>query len=281
MQGSFSKAAEILFVSQSAVSQSIMQLENAMGTKLFRRIPRGIELTREGRILLEHVEPAVNLLKSGERRISERISTKNKNVTISASDTHCMYYLPDHLERFKSQNPDVGIIVANKTTLETMNLLKKGEADIGVVNLPDKQIKNVRIWAKSELNHSFIAKKGLTQAVKSRKSPAQIAKMPLIMLEKGTGHRSHLDKYFMDKGLEVEPKMELGSIELLIKFAAMGMGVSCVESEFLRKSPYSHEVEAIPVKKDIGKRYIGVITLKGVPLSGPAEAFVSLITEAE
>lgn len=271
----------MLFVSQSAVSQSIKGLEKNMGTKLFRRIPRGIELTKEGRLLFEYVEPAINLLKNGEKRVDESISTKNKNVIISASDTHCMYYLPDYLEKLKKQNPNLGLIVANKTTFETMDLLKKGEVDIGVVNLPEKKMDNVEIWTKSELNHLFVAKKGFTDTLKSKKSPAQIAKMPLIMLEKGTGHRKHLDKYFMDEGLDVKPKMELGSIELLIKFTAMGMGVSCVEREFLKKSPYFEQLEIIQIKKKIEKRYIGVITLKGIPLSKPAEQFVKLIMEAK
>lgn len=276
-QGSFSKAAEKLFVSQSAVSQSIMQLEDAVGAKLFQRVPRGIELTKEGRMLFEHVEPAVNLIKSGEKRIGELISQRRENIIVSASDTHCMYYLPDILERFKSMNSEIGIVVANKTTSETMNLLKKGEVDIGVVNLPEKTMGNVKIWAKSGLDYCFIAKKGTTEASGALKSPEQIASMPLIMLEKGTGHRSHLEKYLAGSGQEVEPRMELGSIELLIKFAAMGMGVSCVERQFLEKSPYSKDTDIIPVKKPVGKRYIGVITLKGVPLSRPAEAFVKLV----
>ena len=88
---SFSEASKELFISQSAVSQSIKVLEKRLGQKLFIRSTKRVRLTKEGEILFNHVEPAINLISLGETRILESKSLNGGQLSIGASDTICRY----------------------------------------------------------------------------------------------------------------------------------------------------------------------------------------------
>ncbi len=85
-QGSFSKGALKLFITQPAVSQAISNLEERNGVRLFQRMPRGVVLTNEGRILKEYLEPAFNLIEDAERRLQSARHNRMGEVRISASD---------------------------------------------------------------------------------------------------------------------------------------------------------------------------------------------------
>jgi len=281
IEGGFSKAAEKLFVSQSAVSQSIRQLEDNSGVKLFIRLPRSIKLTKEGEMLFEYIDPALNKIKAGEKRLMDMAELKSGGVTVSSSDTFCMYLFPSLLEKFSKSHPGISMNIANKTSSETKELLENGEADIGIINLYGKNYENLKIWKSYTINDCFIIRKGTLGDNSKKRSIAQVAELNHIMLEKGTSTRAHIDKYFADYGIEIEAGIELGSVELLLKFAAMGMGVSCIAREFLEKSAYSDKVDIVPVKTSVKQRSIGVVTLKGVPVSKAAEAFLRIIMEEE
>lgn len=281
VENGFSKAAEKLFISQSAVSQSIRQLEDSSGVKLFIRLPRSIKLTKEGEMLFEYVDPALSKIKAGEKRLRDMATLKTGGVTVSSSDTFCMYLFPSLLEKFSKSHPGISMNIANKTSSETKELLEKGEADIGIINLYGKNYENLKIWKSYTIHDCFIIRKGTLGDISKKRSVVEIAEFHHIMLEKGTSTRAHIDGYFNDYGIEIEAGIELGSVELLLKFAAMGMGVSCIAREFLEKSAYNDKVDIVPVKTPVKQRSIGVVTLKGVPVSKASEAFLRIIMEEE
>ncbi len=95
---SFSEASSKLFISQSAVSQSIKTLEEKIGCQLFFRNTKRVRLTREGDILFKHVEQAYNFIKAGERTLEEMHSLEQGDIRIGASDTICKYYLMPYLK---------------------------------------------------------------------------------------------------------------------------------------------------------------------------------------
>ena len=280
-EGGFSKAARKLFISQSAVSQSISQLEENIGARLFIRLARGIRLTKEGEILLEHVSPALEKIRTAEKRLEDMSGLESGKLTVSASDTFCMYLFPGLLESFIKSHPGILMNIANKTSSETRALLENGEADIGIVNLYGKKYDNLKIWKEYTIHDCFIIKKGTLKKKKAKLSVIEIAQFKHIMLEKGTSTRAHIDKYFNDKGIEIEADIELGSVELLLKFTARGMGVSCIAREFLEKSPYKDMVEVLPAQSQVKQRSIGVVTLKGIPVSKAAEALLGIIMEEQ
>ena len=100
---SFSEASKQLFISQSAVSQSIKVLEKKLKQPLFIRSTKKVQLTPEGEILLKHIEPAMNLIQKGENQLLEAHTLNGGQLRIGASDTICRYYLVPYLKQFHKE----------------------------------------------------------------------------------------------------------------------------------------------------------------------------------
>ena len=122
--GTFSKAAEESFISQSAISQAIKSLEDELGYKLMIRNKKGFELTEAGNILYKYTSSSMELLETGLSKLKSLQSLDSGELIIGASDTISTYFLLPHLEMFHKLYPNIRIQVINRVTSETIELLK-------------------------------------------------------------------------------------------------------------------------------------------------------------
>jgi DNA-binding transcriptional LysR family regulator len=122
---SFSEASGKLFISQSAVSQSIRLLEEKLSCSLFNRSTKQVKLTQEGEILFKHIEQAFHFIKSGERSVQEIHGLLHGEIRIGASDTICKYYLLPYFKKFNQLYPQIKISITNRTSPICIDLLKK------------------------------------------------------------------------------------------------------------------------------------------------------------
>ena len=144
---SFSEASKQLFISQSAVSQSIKALEKKLEQTLFIRSTKRVQLTPEGELLLRHVEPAMNLIMRGENQLLDTGSTGGQ-LRIAASDTICRYFLVPYLEKFHKDFPHAHIKVTNQSSIKCVELLESGQVDFIVVNCPNSHLSNLYFTKK-------------------------------------------------------------------------------------------------------------------------------------
>ena len=133
---SFSAAAKELYMSQPAVSQAMIQLEEMLDVRLFTRTPRGVNLTNEGNRLYEYVAAAMNLIETGEKKLLDSKNLIEGELKIGVGDTISRYYLLPFLKEFHEKYPNINYKISNNTTLELCNILKTGEIDIAIFNLP-------------------------------------------------------------------------------------------------------------------------------------------------
>jgi len=227
---SFSEASKALFISQSAVSQSIKVLEKRLGRKLFIRSTKKVKLTREGEILFDHIEPAINLISLGENRILEAKSLNGGQLLIGASDTICRYYLKPYLKEFHNRYPNVHIKVVNGTSLKCVELLKEGISDLIIVNTPNSALGKV---AEVEELRTFrdvfvVGKKAFPELMNGTHSLAELQRYPMMMLDKASTTSEFLHRLFLNEHLELIPEIELSSNDLLIDLAKIGLGIACV-----------------------------------------------------
>lgn len=103
--GNITAAAQALYISQSAVSQSIKQLEGELQTRLFARNSRGVALTPDGRMLYEYVRSAIGLLETGEEKLSQTRELQMGQLVIGASDTVTSQFLLPYLDGFHREHP--------------------------------------------------------------------------------------------------------------------------------------------------------------------------------
>ncbi|AZN42156.1 LysR family transcriptional regulator [Paenibacillus albus] len=282
--GSLSRAAEQLHITQPAISHTLKQLEHALGGPLFFRSAKGVSLTAEGEVMLQYVEQAFNLFESGEKRIADMRNLDEGEIRIGAGDTLSKHYLLPFLEKFHKEYPNIRIHVTNQTTPETLNLLKEGKMDIGIVNLPaeDRKVKFLRSLAQQDC---LVGGKAYAKlSLRLHQEPlalAQLHEYPLIMLEPGGSTRHFLDRYAASAGVELKPELELGSLDLLVQFAISGFGLAFVTRNYVEQELARGELVEIPLTPAIPERHIGVAMLRGVPLSSASKRFISLLPFAE
>ena len=276
-QGNISAAAQNLFISQSAVSQSVKQLEEQLQVRLFSRSTRGVSLTSEGKLLLEYVSHALGLLQSGEEKIAASRQLLTGELIIGASDTVTKTYLLSRLEAFHKDYPDIRIRILNGTTSMVLDSLHAGQVDIAFASeAPDETVYSVRHCV--DTHTIFVAAPDYLEFDKVY-TMEEIAALPLILLERKASSRVYVERYFQDHGVQIHPEIELGSHNLLISLARIGLGVACVTEEF-SLSGLSRGV-IVPLKTDfeIPPRAVTMCTLQGVTPTSAANRFMDFITE--
>lgn len=273
---SFSKAAKELYMTQPAVSQAIMQLEKELDTRLFNRTPKGVSLTDEGHLLFEYAQSAIKLIDVGEEKILEFKNLTAGELKIGVGDTISRHYLLPYLEIFHNRYPNIKFKIENGTTFELCALLKSGEVDIAICNLPIED-STLEVRPCFNIQDTFVYgdkfRKVLAKPIKLQK----LVKLPLIFFEPKSNSRKYVEDYFLSKGIQISPEFELGSHDLLLEFARINLGIACVTREFSLDYLNKGLLYEAKLIEEIPKRSIGVCFLKSVPLSQASMKFVEII----
>lgn len=273
---SFSAAANHLYISQSAISQCIHQLEKDLDTKLFVRSRRGVELTKEGNLLFQKVENAIQSIEQGETMLARLHHLDSGSLEIAAADTITSHYLLPYLEKFHIKYPNIRLEMANSYSEHMIQLVKDGKAELAFVNLPVSD-DELCIEPCLEIHDIFVC--GANREIKQSYSWSEIAKEPLILLETNSTSRKALDHEFRKKHIELSPQIEIAAHDLLLRFASIHLGTSCVIKEFSEKELKKGIVKEMPLNPPLPARSIGCAYLQSNPLSLPAQAFLKLIKE--
>ncbi len=277
--GQISIAARHLFITQPAVSQSIKQLEAVLGGRLFLRTSRGMELTTEGQVLFQYIEKAHNLIRQGESRYQEMQDLETGQINVGASDTLCTYFLLPFLEEYHHRYPGIRIKVTNRTTPETIELLKQGQIDLGVVHLPIPLNNQLNVVKADQIENCFVCGEKYRDEFLHAVSLKELIQYPLILLEKGSSTRTFLDKYFQSQGLNLEPEIELGSNDLLADFTRIGLGISFVHKQSVLRAIEEGQLFEIRLRESLPAQSIGVASLKGIQLSSAGRRFLAMLTD--
>ncbi|MFB9280110.1 LysR family transcriptional regulator [Cohnella cellulosilytica] len=274
--GSLSKAAEALHITQPAVSHTIKQLERQLGTPLFFRTPKGVVPTHEGKALFVYLDQEFRMMEAGEKKLAEMRDLESGEIHIGASDTLCKHYLLPYLREYRKAYPKVRIHVTNRTTDETLALLRNGHIDFGIVNLPVDDDK-VDVRESLTLHECLIADAAFSPDGGKSLTLAELRRYPLILLESGGSIRRFLDRYASSHGAALNPELELGSIDLIVQFVRSGFGLAFAAREFVREELASGQIVEVPLLPSPPPRRIGIVTLKGTPLSAASQRFISLL----
>ncbi len=271
---SFSTAARNLYISQSAISQCISQLEQDLSTRLFVRSRRGVSLTTEGNLLFQKVENALQTIEQGETLLAQLHHLETGSLTIAAGDTITRHYLLPYLEKFHKLYPGVRIEMANSYSTRMLQFVKEGKAELAFVNLPVTD-DELCIEPCLEIHDVFVC--GAEYKTKESYTMNDISKEPLILLETNSSSRRYIDKVFEAKRIKLNPEIEIAAHDLLIQFASIHLGVACVVKEFSKENLEKGTIKILNLKPSIPPRHIGYAHLKHNPLSLPAQTFLKLI----
>lgn len=277
--GNITAAAQALYISQSAVSQSIKQLEHDLQTRLFARNSRGVTLTAEGQMLYEYVRSAMGLLETGEEKLSQTRELQMGKLIIGASDTVTSQFLLPYLDSFHKQHPAIHIQIVSGRSHKVLGLLRSGKVDIAFASTPS-DTSSLDIYPCFDTHSIFVAGAEYPCDFDHIYSLDEIAAFPLILLERKASSRLYLERYFLQNGLRLNPEIELGARSLLVDLAAIGFGVAGVTEEFVHRDLENGRLKKLNTSFEIPARSVDMCLLNDVPQSAAAERFTAFVKDS-
>lgn len=257
-----SKAAKELYISQPAISKAIAKLEQNLNTILFTRNSRGVRLTFEGELLFKECKTAFSALSNGEIQVKNAMDLNMGNLRIGVSTTLCKYILLPYLKRFMIKYPHIQISIECAGTYEIIHLLEEGDIDIGLVAKPS-QLSNMQYFNFGNIQDGFVASPNYIKRLYREKKIDNDASIwnasTLMLLDKGNITRQHIDSYFSENNITQTNLLEVTSMDLLIEFAKIGIGVACVIKDFVKEEIKNGTLVEVKSETPIPSREIGFI----------------------
>ena len=274
--GSLTRAAEELYISQPAVSQSIKQLETQLGVCLFNRTRRGMELSAQGgKVIFAEVERALALLKEAENRLAEVQASATGTIRIGASDTIFEYFLADKIVDFHEKFPAVKIELMADFTPDTIEKLKANRCDVAFVNLPIEVDPELELEGNCmRLNDIFIASDKFQELSAGVISLSKLKKYPLIMMDKNTVARHALDAFMGRMGVELTAAIEVGSWDLMKRLVEKGMGIGVIPREYATAKLEEGTLFEVRTDPVLPVRSVGMLLPKSQPVSYALHSFI-------
>ena len=273
---SFSEASKQLYISQSAVSQSVKVLEKKLGQSLFVRSTKKVQLTPEGEILFKHIEPAMNLIRRGENQLLEANTLNGGQLRIAASDTICRYFLVPYLNRFHTSYPNVHIKVTNSTSIDCARLLENGQVDFIITNFPNSGLSNtLNVRAIREFKDVFVANPDYFPLKGKKVSLDELLSYPIMMLDRKSTTSEFLHTLFQRSHLDLVPEIELSSNDLLIDLARIGLGVAFVPDFCIPEG--EKQLFILELSETLPSRKLVVAYNETLPISQAARQFIDIL----
>lgn len=268
-----------MYVTQSAVSRSIANLEDALGCPLFRRLPRGVALTCEGEMLYFHVSLAFEELEIGEKAVIQYRSTELGTIRLGATKSSLCAYLFPKLEEFQIRYPNLKINIYGHTTTEVIHLLKSGMVDLAVAISPIPQVEHFSMTFLSRVEDVFVARKGYLADTEREYSLEELSHYQIICLSKGTSTRRHLEEWFHSDGVEIITNYNVSTPDMVMPFVMQKRGIGFLPASLAENEIRSGEVVPLKIKGGIPHRYLYLIRNKKIPLSMICDEFAQIMAE--
>ena len=270
--GGFSRAARALGKTQSSISQAVALLEEDVGRLLVIRDGRRTHLTDAGQLLVEHGERVLAALAEARAALAAQGEVATGSLALGTSDTFAVHLLPPVLAAFRARHPGVALRLDNRPSPVVAARVADRTLDVGVVSLPLPAPERVAVERIAPLRDVAIVPPGHPLARRRRLDLADLAAHPLVLLDRSTAARAHLDAALAARRLAPTIAMEMSSLPVITRMVALGFGVSVVPE--LALDP---DVVAIPLAGLGPARAIGVVLPDPGPPSRAARAFVDLL----
>ena len=251
---SFSKAAELLYISQPAISHAIKELEEQLRTKLFIRENKNVRLTENGEKLLGYIEKAFNNIILAERSLSESEGELNGNIRIGIYSHISLFMLPKLMSEFVKKNPKATFDIYSSSTQELKDKLKNRELDIIILQYP--AFINEMGYTEEilcELENCFFSNKDIYNSYMSNKS--EFKEYPLMLPRRGYDDINALEEVLKRKNMILKDNYRIYTMELSKKLAMEGIGIGwglkkCVQDELKTNQLYEIPIDfKIPTTK--------------------------------
>ncbi len=276
-RGNLSRAAESLFITQPALTARLRALETEVAVPLFRRGRRGMALTEAGRAFLPYAERALRAIRDGSAVVGHLPIADA--LVIAAAPAISTYMLPGLLVTFESGRPDTRLVVRTGHSEEVLELVVRGEADIGLIRALDHPDVDAILLHEDEL--VLVAEPGHPMSRRKRVAVDQVREARLILFDRTSSFYDLTRALFRPGGTPPRGVLELDNIDAAKHMVLAGLGVA-----LLPRTAVAAELEAGRLRRieligtpPIERRIVAVRRREREPTSPAVEAFWSLLAE--
>ena len=250
--GNISKAAKELYISQPAISKAISKLEDSLGLSLFTRSSRGVQLTSE------HTREAFDALDRGEQELKRIQEFDIGHLRIGVSNTLCKYILLPYLKTFIDQYPHMKVTIESQATAQTLARLEQQKIDLGLVAEPSVR-RDLAFIPVMDIQDTFVTTPNYLENLYLREGQdtSLFETGNIMLLDTSNMTRHHVDEYMAENNIFPHQILEVTTMDLLIEFAKIGLGIACVIKELVQKELDSGMLVEIPLDIPIHRRTIG------------------------
>ena len=269
-----SRAAQHMYLSQLSISLLIQALEKDLSSRLFDRQGPRLQLTNEGKILLELALPLVEGLENLPDTFNDRCNhTVAGTLHIAAGESTTLYLLPAIVDRFTQRYPQIQVKLHNVPGKEGLSMVRSGDVDMAVgpmTEIPDE------VWYSPLVSYApvLITPPGHPLAKRQKVSLQDIANYALILPPHSMSTRNYIDVVFQQHNFDYKVSMEAGGWEVIKKYVELGLGISIVTSICLTGK---EKLARIPLTEYFPERSYGVVLRRGKFLSPAARRFIDLL----
>jgi DNA-binding transcriptional LysR family regulator len=276
---SFSKASEIIHLTQPAVSLQIQALEETYETKLFDRSSSSVVLTPAGEVLYRYSKEILSLYAAADKEIGEITGLVKGSISVGASTTIGNYLLPSVVSDFKKKNPKIKIHLIVGNTKRIVELLNAGNLDLGLV---EGETNKYKIITEKLISDELILIVPTHHPWSKRKEISMLdsIKEPFLFREEGSGTRQVIEKYFNKLGVTVQTMnitTILGSTEAIKEAVERGIGLSVVSKWAVRRESRYGSIRTLKFKEGKMLRDFSLIFNKNTITSYAVDEFLSFV----
>lgn len=225
--GSFTKAGEKLYVSQSAISRQIKLLEEELGDQLFKRIHKRVYLTPTGEVVLQYCHKVFRELRQLAAEISDLTQLRRGTLHLAGGMSVCTYLFPPLLKRYQDLYPNIELSIATGFVEEILRMLRANEVDLALLTLPYDEPGLEVVPALAE-EMVLVMNPEHPLASKQEISFADLTPYTFIHFEKGSNTRRLLDQIFEEEQVYFRNSMELQNVEITKPLVEKGLGISII-----------------------------------------------------
>ncbi len=253
------KAAEILLISQPAITQTIKKLESELNISLFYRTSRGMELTSAGEELFQNIRNSIECLNNCKRLLDEFDSKEMKTIRIGGGTTLLKHNALEGVKVFKEKYPNVKIEIIRGITAELLNKLCDNILDLVLFNMPVQIAENLDYKIIETTQDVFVANPNFYNNLKGKKISIQkLANLPLVLQSDMSSSRKFLNSICKKNKISLNDSYELESYDLVLAFVKAGLGIGFINRNHILKELKKEELFELNLDYQIPIRQIGI-----------------------
>jgi len=277
---SVTNAAEILFITQPAVTMQIKSLERDLEVRLFNKYGKSLELTHAGEVLFGYAERVFEIVEEMEYVLRGHAELKHGTLTIGTTRSFAKYLMPDLLSRYQERYPDVKVSLKVGSSQEIADRLMAFQYDLGIIGrLPFRSKLKVVPYSKEPF--CLVTSPRHKLASCEEVELQELGNEPIIIREEGSGSRYAILSLLSSYGVNPSVLIESESVEFIKEYLMKGKGISFLYQPEIRMEAEMGLLKPVHVKEGPILIQTDIAYPRNVDLSPPAQTFLRLIEGEE